>query len=300
MPIMNSNNKEGIPRSGFVLMGALTLFWGLNFPAMKLVLNEMSPWTFRALCLSSAGAGLLLITHFSGHSIAFPARNFKTLVWSALFNITGWHLASAYGISLMHASRAVIIGYTMPVWASILAVLFLGEKLGRRRVEGLILGAGGLLFLLGPEISQMGESPLGVVFMLMASLCWAAGSILIKRGPWYMPLSSVTGWMFLIGGIPIFIGAFIQNNWGQVISLSPVGSAALVFVILLPTLFCHWAFYKVITLLPVSLAAIGTLAIPVVGVLSSAWILNESLEWNEIVATLLILGALALVLIKRS
>ncbi|MCJ7687409.1 MAG: DMT family transporter [Desulfobacteraceae bacterium] len=83
-------------------------------------------------------------------------------------------------------------------------------------------------------------------------------------------------------------------------SLSPVGSVALVFVILLPTLFCHWAFYKVITLFPVSLAAMGTLAIPVVGVLTSAWILHESLEWNEIVAMLLILSALALVLIKPS
>lgn len=281
-------------------MGALTLFWGLNFPAMKLVLNEMSPLTFRALCLSSAGMGLLLISYFGGQGIAFPTKNLKTLIWAALFNITGWHLAAAYGISLMHASRAVIIGYTMPVWASILAVLFMNERLSLRLVAGLILGVGGLLFLLGPELSQVGESPLGVLFMLTASLCWAIGSVLIKRGPWYMPMSKITGWMFLIGGIPIFMGALIQNDWSQVTSLSPVGSASLIFVILLPTLFCHWAYYRVVTLFPVSLATIATLTIPVVGILTSAWILKESLEWNEIVAMLLILSALALVLIKQS
>ncbi len=112
-----------------------------------------------------------------------------------------------------------------------------------------------------------------------------------------MPLSAVTGWMFLIGGIPIFIGALIQNRWDQVVSLSPLGAGSLIFVVLLPTLFCHWAYYKVVSIFPVSLAAIGTLAIPVVGILTSAWFLDESLEWNEIVAMLFILGALSLVLI---
>ncbi|MDZ7697679.1 MAG: EamA family transporter [Deltaproteobacteria bacterium] len=68
-------------------------------------------------------------------------------------------------------------------------------------------------------------------------------------------------------------------------------------MILLPTLFCHWAYYKVVSIFPVSFAAIGTLAIPVVGILTSAWFLNESLEWNEIMAMLLIMGALSLVLI---
>jgi drug/metabolite transporter (DMT)-like permease len=264
---------------------------------MKLVLNEMSPWTFRAICLSTAGLGLLWISKLSGQAISFPTRNLKPLLGAALFNITGWHLAAAYGISLMHSSRAVIIGYTMPVWASLLAVWILHERLDIRRVGGLVLGVAGLIFLLGPEISQVGESPLGVVFMLVAAWCWAMGSVLIKKGPWDMPLSAVTGWMFLIGGIPIFIGAIIQNRWDQVMALSPLGAGALIFVILLPTLFCHWAYYKVVSMFPVSLAAIGTLPIPVVGIATSAWILNESLEWNELVAMLLIMGALSLVMV---
>ncbi|MFP4086625.1 MAG: DMT family transporter [Desulfobacteraceae bacterium] len=294
---MSGVDQSRTPKRGFVLLGLLSLLWGVNFPAMKLVLNEMSPWTFRAVCLSTAGLGLLLISLLSGQSISFPKQNLKTVIGAALFNITGWHLAAAYGISLMHSSRAVIIGYTMPVWASVLAVWFLNERLDARRVAGLLLGVAGLAFLLGPQITQVGESPLGVVFMLVAAGCWAMGSVLIKRGPWYMPMSAVTGWMFLIGGIPIFAGALIQDRWVDVLHLSPRGMAALVFVILLPTLFCHWAYYKVVTLFPVTLAAVGTLAIPVVGIVTSALLLKETLEWNEIVAMLLIVSALSLVLI---
>lgn len=286
-----------VKTKGYVLLCALTLFWGVNFPAMKLVLNEMSPWTFRAICLSTAGLGLLWISKLSGQAISFPARDLKPLLGAALFNITGWHLAAAYGISLMHSSRAVIIGYTMPVWASLLAVWLLHEKLDISRVGGLVLGVAGLIFLLGPEISQVGESPLGVVFMLVAAWCWAMGSVLIKKGPWTIPLSAVTGWMFLIGGIPIFIGAIVQNRWDQVMTLSPMGAGSLIFVILLPTLFCHWAYYKVVSMFPVSLAAIGTLPIPAVGITTSAWILNESIEWNELAAMVLILSALSLVMI---
>jgi drug/metabolite transporter (DMT)-like permease len=101
----------------------------------------------------------------------------------------------------------------------------------------------------------------------------------------------------LIGGIPIFIGAIVQNRWDQVMTLSPMGAGSLIFVILLPTLFCHWAYYKVVSMFPVSLAAIGTLPIPVVGITTSAWILNESIEWNELAAMVLILSALSLVMI---
>jgi drug/metabolite transporter (DMT)-like permease len=61
--------------------------------------------------------------------------------------------------------------------------------------------------------------------------------------------------------------------------------------------FCQWAYFKTVGLLPASIAAIGTLAIPVIGVYSSYLILDEQVGIYDIVALLLVLSALVMVLL---
>ena len=50
----------------------------------------------------------------------------------------------------------------------------------------------------------------------------------------------------------------------------------MIYLIALPMIFCQWAYYKVVSLFPAAIAAIGTLAVPIVGVYSSALILGEA------------------------
>ncbi|MDH3596586.1 MAG: EamA family transporter, partial [Rhodospirillales bacterium] len=58
----------------------------------------------------------------------------------------------------------------------------------------------------------------------------------------------------------------------------------------------HWAFFQIVRLFPAALAAIGTLAIPVVGVFASALVLGEAVGVRELTALTLVCGALAVVL----
>ena len=64
-------------------------------------------------------------------------------------------------------------------------------------------------------------------------------------------------------------------------------------------IFCFAAHNKVVTMLPATVAAISTLAIPVVGLLSAAWLLGEPVGLRELAALALILGAMALVLLPQ-
>jgi drug/metabolite transporter (DMT)-like permease len=234
----------------------------------------------------------------NGRVLKIPRSDFKPLLFASAFNITGWHLCSAFGLVHMAASRAMIIAYTMPLWASILGLFLLDEKMTVRRSVGLILGLTGLSALVWREINTVGASPLGLGFILAASWCWAIGTVLIKRHPWNMPLVLVIAWMFIIGGIPVFVGAIIIESFEPLFNLSLRASLALVYVILLPTLFCHWAFYKVVALFPISLASLGMLGAPVVGVFTSAFALGENLGWGEVFGLILVIVALAIVLIK--
>ena len=225
-PPATPNRPAGPPAGGYLLLASLILFWGLNFPAMKVVLGQLEPWTFRTLCLGLGGIGLLTICRLNGMSLAVPPSDRRILILAALFNITGWHLSSAFGVSLMQAGRAMILAYTMPLWASLLGIWVLNERLSGRRSLGLVLGVGGILVLLWPDRASLLQAPQGVGFMLMAAWCWAVGTVLIKRGPWHISLVLVAGWMFLLGGIPVLIGMLLWGSPSQLFAPGRQGLAA--------------------------------------------------------------------------
>ena len=289
---------ETLPPFGLVLLIFLSIFWGSNWPMMKIGLREIPVWTFRTLCLFLGGFGVLCIAKANGLILTIPRSEIWPLILVSLLNITGWHLCSAYGLIYMDAGRAVIIGYTMPVWASILGTFILGERLTFARLIGLFLGSAGLLVLIGPDLKALGSAPLGAIFMLGAAVTWAGGTVLLKYFRWTMPITVLTGWQLILGGIPVIIGAFILEPMTVLLQVSWRAALATGYVILVGNIFCFWAWVKVVNLFPASVASIGTLAIPVIGVLSSAVVLGEPVGFGEIAALILVVMALSIVMIR--
>lgn len=291
------HTSEPLPVAGFVLLAALGLFWGLNWPGMKIALGELPVWWFRAMSVGAGAAGLLGIALATTGSIRVARAEIAALVVCALFNIVGWHLFTGYGVSLMPAGRASIIAFTMPVWAALLGSLLLGEPMTRYKYAGLAMGLAGLAVLIGPDLVSLAEAPLGALFMLGAAVSWAIGTVLFKRVAWTAPVAALVGWQLLIGFAVIAPGALILEPVPDLTALSGRAIAALAYLFAVPMVFCQWAYFKVVRLFPAAIAAIGTLAVPVVGVYSSALVLGEPVGAQEFSAMALICGALACVLV---
>ena len=286
---------ESLPRLGFVLLALLSLVWGVNWPIIKVALSEIPPWTFRALCIVGGAAGLFALCRLAGISLAPPRGQFRALTVAALFNITGWTILSAYGVSVMAAGRASIIAFTMPVWVVLMGALFLGERVTLRRVLALAMGLGGLAVLIGGDLAAIGEAPVGALLMCGAALSWAAGTIVLKRVAWNAPVIVLSAWQLAIGGAPMVLGALL---W-EVDSLGPVGTGpvlAVLYNVFACFIFGNYAWFKIVSLFPATLAGIGTLMIPVIGVFSGAIFLAEPLGLQELGALALVVGALATVL----
>jgi drug/metabolite transporter (DMT)-like permease len=198
----------------------------------------------------------------------------------------------------MNAGRAVIIAYTMPIWTSILGSFILGERLTPARLLGLCLGMIGLLILIGPDLKAIGSAPLGVLFMLGASVSWAGGTVFIKYFRWTMPTAVFAGWQEVLGGIPVIIGALIFEPITAILQVSWRGIASTAYVIIISMTLCYWAWVKIVQIFPSNVAAIGTLAIPVIGVFSSGFFLEEPLGLREMAALILVLMALAIGVVK--
>lgn len=280
-----------------LLLAGLSLFWGLNWPGMKIILGEMSVWWFRGSCLLAGGSILLTLSALSGNRWMIHRNEIGSVVYCGVFAILGWMIFSAYGVQQMPAGRASIIAFTMPLWATVLSALMLGEPITKAKVLGLVCGLMGLGFLIGPDLLQLQRAPTGALFMLLAAMSWAYGTIVFKRGQWQLPIISNVAWQLLFCSIPVLGMALVLEPFPEVGDFSQEAVVALVYIYLFPMSFCQWAYFKTVRALPASIAAIGTLMVPVVGVYSSHLLLDETVGVNEIIALVLIVLSLALVLL---
>lgn len=295
MTIENKSNH--LPYAGFLLLGGITLFWGLNWPVIKLILNEVPVWWFRSSCLIFSGLALLGVSAISGNRWHLRRDEIGNVVLIALFNVCCWQLLSAYSVSLMPAGRASILAYTMPLWAAIFSVWLLKETISLYTLTGLCLGLLGIGVLIGPDLVVFKLAPVGAICMLLAAAGWALGMVLFKRGHGNVPVASHIGWQLLIGAIPITIGAGILEPFPEIPSLSFEVWLALVYTYLFPMTFCQWAYLETVRMFTPSLAAIGTMLVPVIGVYSSYLFLAEEVGLVEFSALLMICSALGIVLI---
>ncbi len=289
-------SRQVIPVRGLWLLAGLAIFWGANWPIMKMVLNEWNVWHFRTVSLALGSASLLLLARALRLPMRVPAGEWPRLLVAALFNVTGWHIFSGFGVSLLASGRASIIGYTMPLWVVPLSMWFLKEPMTRRKWLGLALGFVGLLLLIGDDLVRLRQAPLGTLSMLAAALSWSIGIVLIKKYPVTLPTTVLTGWMMLVGGIPVLLGAILFGG-STFAPLSPKATVAFVYVIFVAMVFCHWAFMRLVKMLPATITGISSLTVPVVGVFSGMVMLGEqpgAADWG---ALALILCALAVILL---
>jgi drug/metabolite transporter (DMT)-like permease len=285
------------PHLVWLLIG-LTLGWGFNWPAMKIVLSEMEPMRFRTLCLLCGAAGLFTIARINGLPIRAPRGQWRRMIAIALVNMTGWNILAIYGIRLMASGRAAILGYTMPMWSMMLSTWLLQEPFTRRRALGAALGFSGLLLLLGEEVQAVGRSPLGAILMVTAAFCWASGTVMMKRWPVSLPTSSFTAWQMLIGVTPIAIIALtLESGTFNPFMLSLWPMLGALYNLVVAFNFCYWAWTKIALVAPVGVSSLSVMTIPVVGVFSGMLLLGETPHWQDYAALVLVVGSLATVLL---
>jgi len=285
------------PYLGYALLAGLTIVWGSNWPVMKIALSEIPVWWFRSACLVFGGLGLMAIAAGTGSRLLFRKSEIGPLLLTAVFAVVGWHVCTGYGVSLMPAGRASIVAYTMPVWAAVAGYVLLGERMTWLKMAGLGLGLMGLAVLIGDDLAALRAAPAGVLFMLVAAFSWGMGTALFKRFSWSVPVVTNMAWQLLIASVPVTAVAIASEPLPAFAALSQPVLIALAYVLLLPMTFGQWAYYSIVRMFPTSVAAIGTMAIPIVGVYSSAWVLGEPAGVRELGSLVLVCGALALILV---
>jgi drug/metabolite transporter (DMT)-like permease len=241
------------------------------------------------------GASLLaLLAILRGQSLRVPRELWPRLVLAAFLNVACWMTLMGLALLWLPASEAALIAYTMPVWASVLAWPILGERPNLLRVISLAMAFAGLAAIMGGNGFAASAAKLpGIIMALGGAIGFAVGTVLAKKLPLSLPPLSAAAWQIGIGCLPVaIVGLFVEK--ADVAALSNLGWILIVYSTVIQFCVAYVSWFAALARLPASVAAIGTMAVPVIGVIASAVALHEPLGVGQITALAFTLAGVVL------
>ena len=285
--------------AGFLLLAVTVLGWGLNWPAVKLLLLEWPPLFSRGVAGVAAAVLLAAIAASRGESLRVSPRYFPRLAFAAFTNVFAWMGFGTVAMKYLPISEAALLAYTMPIWTMLFAWPILGERPTSRSVIALVLAFAGLAVLFsGQNFSFDQAKIMGVALALGAAVLFAFGSV-TARTPIPLKPIALVAWLVGLGCLPmIVLGLVIEHP--DVGALSPRGWALMVYMTLGPMAIAYLTWFAALRRLQPAAATTGSLGVPIVGVCAGALFLGDPFGLREIAALVLTLAGVALALRKSS
>jgi drug/metabolite transporter (DMT)-like permease len=295
---MPDHTKPGararIAPAGLMFLAITSVGWGFNWPVTKYLLSELPPLTLRGATGVIGAALLALLAVLRGQSLTVKPEIWPRLITAGVLNVTAWMVLMGLALLWLPASEAALIAYTMPIWASLLAWPVLGERPTLLRTLALVMAFAGLAAIMGGNGFDASVAKLpGIVMVLAGSICFALGTVLAKKLPLRLPPITAAAWQIGIGCGPILIvGLAIERS--DIAAITRLGWALLFYSTVIQFCVAYVAWFAALSRLPASVAAIGTMAVPVIGVIASALALGEPLGPGQIAALVFTLAGVAL------
>lgn len=263
---------------------------------MKLGLETYPPITFRAISILIGIAALGLFLVMRGQSLKIPRSDFKKLFAISQINLTAWQMGLLYGVILMGASRAAIVGYSMPVWAFITSVLIYKAPINARGVIGVTLALLAVASLTLNDFSQFLAAPAGLIILVGAAMSWGAGTAMIRNTPLSITNESMAFWA-LICTVPAYavLTYWFESHLWRWPNFTETWT--ILYGGLVTFSFCYVVWYRLSRRLPPEVSSLSIMLAPVIGVISSALTIGEQVSALDWFALALIIVAMGVVLL---
>ena len=262
--------------------------WGLNFVVIKIGLHGVPPMLLGALRFTLAALPAVFF-------VKRPAISWKWLLaYGATISLGQFSFLFSAMYVGMPAGLASLVLQAQAFFTLLMAVLFLGERFRPQNLIGLIIAAGGLIFI-GME-SGGNLSVLGFVLTLCAAAMWGMGNIVTKRIGQVEMLGLVV-WGSIVPPIPFYLLSYWLEGPDRIVSaLQGISTSTILAVNYLAfnaTLqgYCQWS--RLLSRYPASQVAPFSLLVPIIGIASAAVFLDEQLTSFQLVGALLVMGGLA-------
>ena len=286
----------------YVLLAVVVLVLGLNWPVMATGIKSISPIWMGVFRVSGAAAVVVTMGLLSRNMSVPPRRDLPIIVSMAVFRLTTVFILVFTGLQLVPAGRSSVVVWTTSLWTVPIAAIFLGERMTGRRWAGLLLGIGGVVVLFEPWSFDWSQSDvfLGHVLLILAAIVNAATAVHIRGHRWTMSPLEAAPWQ-LVGAALIMVTLGLATEGVPVIDWTPQLTWVVLYQGVLATGVAFLAQIVILRNVPAVSTNLTLMGVPVVGVVSSAILLGETVTFTLAVGlVLVILGVTINLLSDRS
>lgn len=298
-PLTTMTNAS-TPRAAWLQLLAAIVLFGLTWPAMKIGLEAGTP-----IWLAAGRAALSAITAFglllAIGRLAWPNR----ADWPVILSVGGLQLSCFFalanlGVQSVPAGRSGVLAYTTMLWMVPLSLL-VGEKVGRRALAGVALGVAGIVVLADPTRFDWNDRQIvmGHVWLLLAGFTWALAMLHTRRHRWRGTPLDVLPWQMSVATVLLLILAAVAEPHGHFDFDKWQLWTALIYNGVLAGPAGTWAAVSVARALPPITGALGMLGVPLVGILSSVFLVSEPITAPLAIGAALVIVGIAIVILDK-
>jgi drug/metabolite transporter (DMT)-like permease len=281
---------------------AVYVIWGSTYIGIKIAITSLPPLVMAGS--RYLAAGLLLFAWTRRRERGWPnARQWLgALIVGGLLLLGGNGGVSWAELRIPSGPASLLIAF-VPLWMVLIDSFRTRRRPSGAVLAGLVLGLIGLTILIGPQswIGAGALDPLGAAVLVLASVSWAAGSILSPRaGLPDSPLTATAMQMIAGGGVMFLLGLLVGE--GRQVDFAQVRPAAVwawIYLVLLGSLVGFTAYVYLLKVVPPQRVATYAYVNPVVAVLLGWSIGGEALGHRVVIATLVIVTAVAIMIRER-
>lgn len=282
-------------RRAAALLVIVVAAWGTNWPVTKMIVHDMPPLWSTAIRCAVAAAAIAPLLWAHGNFIVPRRGDMPVVMSSALLHMVAFSALVAAGLQFVPAGRAIVLGYTTPIWVAVGARIFLSEAITPKRAIGIAIGLAGLAVIFTSRALDWSDrnALFGNGLILTAAFCWAANIVYVRAHKWISTPFQLVFWQLLLAAGVLAAVAMITEGVPR-IAWGPRLAALVLYSGIICTALAHWAMSMVNRSLPAVTTSLGLLATPVLGIVSASIVLHEAFETSLFLAVSLIIGGIVL------
>lgn len=281
------------------------LVWGSTFLAIRIAIETLPPLLMAGGRFLTAGA--LLYGWRRARGVPRPTRRewaAAAIVGTAL--LLGGNGAVVWAEQTVPSGVAALLVTVMPLWMVLLDWLRPGgERPPASVLAGVVVGLGGVAFLIGPDAilrgAAAGVNPVGAGVLLFGSLSWAAGSLYARNAPLpHAPLLG-TGMQMLAGGAALLVVGLATGETAHLDlgHASTRSIAAVIYLIIFGAIAGYSAYTWLLRVVPAAKVATYAYVNPVIAVILGWALAGEPLGARTLLAAAVIVGSVAVITAAR-
>lgn len=263
------------PRDWLLLL-SLVLIWAVSWPVIKIGVGQIPPIWYGCLRYAIAAVIVFGLVTLRGELALPPRSDLRLVAVSGALQMAAYSALTGLALTILPPGRASVLAFSTPILVAPLAAWRLGEKLSLKIAAGVMIGCAGIVIIASPSFGVGGKQATAYAMLMGAAAAWAVTIVTVRGHRFKSSALSLAPWQMLVAAallLPVAISA--EGLPGQ---FTLLGLATLVYVAPVATAFAYWAVVEAGRKFAASTTSMALLATPSLGLLISAWTLDEPIN----------------------